>query len=154
MSWLAFVPVAAVALAAAVPGSAGAAEARLAVTFVTDDALAAPGASGALVDLGSLSASWARGRGAGASAIAVEKRVGVRIDGPGRRSFVRLRAYLASPEPGRTVSVDGVVLSAAPRVVDAQAPVGGTVGHVVRVEIPPSQPAGAFAADIVWEIEE
>jgi hypothetical protein len=67
---------------------------------------------------------------------------------------VRLKAFLVTPEPGRVVSVDGIVLSTAPRIVDAQAPIGSTVGHVVRVEVPPAQPAGAFATDIVWEIEE
>jgi hypothetical protein len=149
----------AVLLASAVtvlPGRAYASDGRgqLAVTFVTDDALTARGSSGALVDLGSLSASWARGRGQGASAIVVERRVGVRVDGAGRRGFARLRAHLTNPEPGRVVSIDGMVLSAAPKIVDAQAPIGSTVGHVVRVEVPPSQPAGAFATDIVWEVEE
>jgi hypothetical protein len=141
---------------AALPGRADASGARgdLVVTFVTDGALAAPGSSGALVDLGTLAASWGRGRGQGASAIAVERRLGLRVEGGGRRGFVRLKAFLVTPEPGRVVSVDGIVLSTAPRIVDAQAPIGSTVGHVVRVEVPPAQPAGAFATDIVWEIEE
>jgi hypothetical protein len=123
------------------------------VTFVTDDAPAARGSTGALVDLGSLRASWAP-RGRGPSAITIEKRLGLRVEGAGRRGFARLKAFLVTPEPGRVVSVDGIVLSAAPRIVDAQAPIGSTVGHVVRVEVPPSQPAGAFATDIVWEVEE
>jgi hypothetical protein len=38
--------------------------------------------------------------------------------------------------------------------VDAQAPIGATVGHWVELEVPASTPAGAFKADIVWEVEE
>jgi hypothetical protein len=141
---------------AALPGRADASDARgvLALSFVAEGALAARGSTGALVDVGSLSASWARGRGQGPAPIAIEKRIGVRVEGAGRRGFVRVRAFVATPEPGRVVLVDGIVLSAAPRTVDAQAPIGSTVGHVVRVEVPPSQPAGAFATDIVWEVEE
>ncbi|MET0552048.1 MAG: hypothetical protein ABW221_03355 [Vicinamibacteria bacterium] len=124
----------------------------LVVTFVTDGVSSGRGSAGALVDLGSVSAAFVRGRGPAAAAI--EKRLGVRVEAAGRRGFVRLRAFLSAPEPGRVVSVDGIVLSAAPRIVDAQAPIGSTVGHVVRVDVPPSQPAGAFATDIVWEVEE
>jgi hypothetical protein len=129
----------------------------LAVTFVSEDGTRDRGGD-ALLDLGPVSASWTRAarsaRRSGPEA-AVSRRVGVRISSrTGRHGFVRLRAFLATPAQRGSVSVDGVVLTTAPRIVDAQAPIGSTVGHVVKLQVPGSDPAGAFSADIVWEVEE
>jgi hypothetical protein len=87
--------------------------------------------------------------------VTLERRVGVRITSrSGRRGFARLRTYLETSDPRVLVSVDGVVLTTAPRLVDAQAPIGSTVSHRVDVEVPASEPPGAFASRIVWEVEE
>jgi hypothetical protein len=128
----------------------------LTVVFVGDDGTRGH-AGHAVLDVGSLSARWpggGRGRRAQATAV-VSRRVGVRVESRGgRRGFATLRAYLAMPAQRGTVSVDGVVLTAAPHVVDAQAPIGSTVGHVIRLSVPASDPEGAVSADIVWEVEE
>jgi hypothetical protein len=143
-------------LAAPAPGRAGASGADLTVTFVNEDGTR-DRAGSAVLDVGSVSASWPRGgRGRRAEAAAVvSRRVGVRVESrSGRRGFVRLRAFLAMPAQRGAVSVDGFVLTTAPRIVDAQAPIGATVGHIVKVSVPARDPAGALSADIVWEVEE
>lgn len=143
-------------LAAPAQGRAAQPAPELTVTFVSDDGTG-DRAGRAVLDVGSVSASWPsgrRGRRAEAAAV-VTRRLGVRVDSrSGRRGFVRLRAYLAVPAERGTVSVDGFVLTTAPHVVDAQAPIGSTVGHVVKLSVPASDPAGSLSADIVWEVEE
>jgi hypothetical protein len=132
--------------------------ADLGLSFSVEDGVTAGGASGdALMDAGRLAAPWNRDphrRAAGPSS-SVERRVGVRITTrSGRRGFARLRAFLETADPRVFVSVDGVVLTSAPRLVDAQAPIGSSVSHRVKVEVPASEPPGAFASRIVWEVEE
>jgi hypothetical protein len=138
----------------AAPLPAAAAE-DLSVAFVIEGAARADGH--ALVDAGTLRAQG-RSRPGGArrpEPAAGERRVGVRVTSrSGRLGFVRLRASLETPDPRTVVSVDGVVLTAAPHLVDPHAPIGTVVGHRVRVEAPPDEPPGAFAARIVWEVEE
>jgi len=128
----------------------------LALTFFVEDG---PGGSGdAVMDAGRVSAAWNRGESAPAGAppsATVERRVGVRVASrSGRGGFARLRAFVESPDPRVVVSVDGAVLTSAPRLVDAHAPIGSTVGHRVRIEVPAPSPPGAFASRIVWEVEE
>jgi hypothetical protein len=138
--------------AAAVPGAAD----DLALRFVVDEQPNGGTEDRALVDVGPLSAAWTgAGRSRSASAITVQRRVGLRVSSrSGRRGFVQVRASLAGPEMAGTVTIDGIALTAAPRIVDAQAPIGSTVGHLVEIAIPASAPQGAFTAEIVWEVEE
>jgi len=133
---------------------AGGPAADLGVTFTLESGIPG-GTSEALLDAGPVSAAWNRQSHARIAAPFVDRRVGVRITSrSGRRGFVRLRAFLETADARAIVSVDGMTLSSAPRLVDAQAPIGSTASHRVTVEVPASEPAGAFTSRIVWEVEE
>jgi hypothetical protein len=133
--------------------------ADLGISFSMEEGGGRGGSTGdALLDAGRLVACWSsrtRARMTALPPVTLERRVGVRITSrSGRRGFARLRTYLETLDPRVLVSVDGVVLTTAPRLVDAQAPIGSTVSHRVDVEVPASEPPGAFASRIVWEVEE
>ena len=68
------------------------------------------------------------------------------------RGTATLRAFLETPDPRATVRVDGVVLGAAPRVVQRHAPIGVAVTHRIEIEVPVSAPEGPLAASIGWEV--
>jgi hypothetical protein len=135
-------------------------EGDLSVAFVVEDGLAQLGRGGdqARVEVGEVAATWRPngfGRRASAASTLIQRRVGVRVTSrTGRRGFVRLRASLPITDGRALVSVDGLVLTAAPRLVDAQAPIGSIVGHLVAIQLPASAPAGAFSSEILWEVEE
>lgn len=153
------VAVALAVLAGSVPAGADGsrtASADLAVEFLVDEGFAPSSRAGgdAWMDLGRLAATWDRhARRAGSTLVA--RRVAVRVTSrSGRRGFVRLVASLGSGEPGGPLRVDGALLTAAPRVVDALMPIGATVPHQIELELLPSAPPGTFAVSITWEIEE
>jgi len=53
-----------------------------------------------------------------------------------------LSAYLVSSDPGRTVWMDGVQLSALPAIIGRQVQYGATTQHAVRILVPAAMPAG------------
>jgi hypothetical protein len=129
----------------------------LAVAFVLEEGAGSALPSGdALMDVGPASAAWHRShRRAAAPSSVIRRRVGVKVTSrSGRRGFVRLRAFASGAEAPALLRVDGALLGAAPRLVDAQAPIGSTVSHVIEIEVLASEAAGPFSADIVWEVEE
>ena len=81
--------------------------------------------------------------------------VGVRVERKGSaapQGSATLRAYLQAPDGRCIVRVDGIVIGAAPQVIDAHAPIGATVAHRVEVEVPTSVPAGSLFSAIGWEV--
>jgi hypothetical protein len=132
----------------------------LTLEFVVDGSASASSISRgtAAVDVGRVTATWDRsgsGHKASAGSTVVERRIGVRVASrPGRRGFVRLSAALAPGDARGLMRLDGGLLTMAPRVVDAQMPIGAVVTHVIQFELPPSAPPGAFASSILWEVEE
>lgn len=131
----------------------------LTLEFVVDGSASASSISRstAAVDVGRVTATWDRSESGhrAAGSTVVERRIGVRVASrPGRRGFVRLTAALAPGDARGLMRLDGGLLTMAPRVVDAQMPIGAVVTHVIQFELPPSAPPGAFASSILWEVEE
>lgn len=106
-------------------------------------------ASTAVVDAGTI--SWRGGR----RRYSVTARTfAMRIGAESReaRGTATVRAFLETPDPHATIRIDGVVLGAAPRIIQRNAPVGIAVTHRLEIEVPVSAPEGAIAANIGWEI--
>jgi hypothetical protein len=74
---------------------------------------------------------------------------GIRLEGPGKTAT--LRAALESYDARYIVRVDGIELGTAAKVIAAHAPLGSVTTHTLEIEVPPSVPAGAFAASVRWE---
>ena len=74
----------------------------------------------------------------------VSTRVGLRVDlsNSSGEGTATVSAYLLSPDPSRTVSVDGVQLSTTPGIIARQVPYGATTGHVLKITILASMPPG------------
>lgn len=68
------------------------------------------------------------------------------------RGTATLRAFLETPDPRATVRIDGITLTAAPRIVQRHAPIGIATTHRIEIEVPVSAPDGALAASIGWEV--
>lgn len=74
----------------------------------------------------------------------VAARVGLRVDlsNPSRAGTATVSAYLLSPDPSGTVSVDGVQLSLTPGIIARHVPYGATTEHVLKIVVPVSMPTG------------
>jgi hypothetical protein len=94
-------------------------------------------------------------RGAGyRNGIVVRQRVAVRLDGPpGTPASARLSVALTEETPGCTVRLDGITLSALPRLIDPVHRVGTAVGHEIEVTIPDKVPPGTFLSNLQWLAE-
>ncbi|HYH08763.1 MAG TPA: hypothetical protein VEK11_17045 [Thermoanaerobaculia bacterium] len=68
------------------------------------------------------------------------------------RGTATLRAFLETPDPRAAVRVDGILLGAAPRVIQRHAPVGIATTHRIEIEVPVSASEGPLAASIGWEV--
>jgi hypothetical protein len=79
----------------------------------------------------------------------VRRVVTVRI-GTERTGFAPLRAALQTDDGRCRIRVDGKTLTVATQVIDALAPLGKAVAHVIEIEIPTSVPEGPIAASISW----
>jgi hypothetical protein len=79
----------------------------------------------------------------------VRRTITVRI-GTERMGFAPLRAALQTDDGRCRIRVDGKTLTAAPQVIDALAPLGKAVAHVLEIEIPTSAAEGLIAASISW----
>jgi hypothetical protein len=79
----------------------------------------------------------------------VRRMITVRI-GTERTGFAPLRAALQADDARFRIRVDGKALSAVPQVIDALAPLGQAVPHVLEIEIPTTAAEGPIAASISW----
>jgi len=109
---------------------------------------ASSGLGDAFVDLGRMSAHAVRGRG---PLIVVTRHVAVRLDGTA--SSAKVSVALLAETPGTTVSIDGMVLSTIPRLVDPVHRVGSTVTHQLEITIPAGVPAGPYLSNLQWVAE-
>jgi hypothetical protein len=80
----------------------------------------------------------------------VSSTFGLRIGLPnGHRSgTATVSAFLLSPDPLRTVWVDGVRLSMTPGIIGRQVSYGAVTEHVVKIALPMSMPAGQLLDSI------
>jgi hypothetical protein len=74
----------------------------------------------------------------------VATRVGLRVDlaNSGRGGTATVSAYLLSPDPQRTVWLDGVQLSLTPGIIARHMSYGATTEHVLKIVVPASVPPG------------
>lgn len=103
----------------------------------------------ASVDLGTLAADRKAMR---ERRVVLRRRVAVRVDGPG--PVVLLSAALLDEPAGCAVRVDGVVLSAVPRVIDPAHRVGAAVVHQLEFQIANDAPAGALSTRLQWFVDQ
>jgi hypothetical protein len=81
----------------------------------------------------------------------ITRRVGVRIEGAaGGRAT--LRASLESPDTRCRIRIDGLELSAMPRVIEMAAEIGATLAHRIEIEVPVEAAEGTLLSAIVWEV--
>ena len=71
-------------------------------------------------------------------------RVGLRVDlaNSVRGGTATVSAYLLSPDPQRTVWLDGVQLSVTPGIIARHMSYGATTEHVLKIVVPASAPPG------------
>jgi hypothetical protein len=74
----------------------------------------------------------------------VSTRVGLRVDqsNSSRDRTATVSAYLLSPDPVRTVSVDGVQLSTTPGIIARRVSYGAITEHVLKIVVSTSTPPG------------
>lgn len=74
----------------------------------------------------------------------VATRIGMRVDlsNSSHAGTATVGAYLLSPDPSRTVSIDNVRLSLTPAIIGKQVAYGATTLHTVRIVVPASMPPG------------
>lgn len=63
-----------------------------------------------------------------------------------------LRAFLETPDSGAAIRIDGVTLTAGPRIIRRHAPIGIAVAHRLEIEVPVTAAEGAFQMSIGWEV--
>jgi hypothetical protein len=80
----------------------------------------------------------------------VRMRIGEAASEP--RGNVTVRAFLETPDPRCTIRIDGVTLTAAPRAIRRNAPVGIVFTHRIEIEVPVTAADGPLLASIGWEI--
>ena len=80
----------------------------------------------------------------------VSTRVGLRVNqtNSGRSGMATVSAYLLSPDPLTTVSVDGVQLSMTPGIIARQVPYGAITEHVLKIVVSASMPPGQLVDSI------
>jgi hypothetical protein len=88
------------------------------------------------------------GRGARRATI-LRRMVTVRI-GTARTGFAPLRASLQADDGRCRIRVDGKTLTAVPQMIDALAPLGQPVRHVIEIEIQATTAEGPVSASISW----
>ena len=80
----------------------------------------------------------------------VATRVGLRIDlsSSSNTGTVTVSAYLLSPDPLRTVWLDGVQLSTAPGIIDGHVVYGVITEHMLKIVVSASRPPGQLMDSI------
>lgn len=106
---------------------------------------------GALVEAGTI--VW---RGGTRRSTVTARTVRMRVGEPAgeSRGNVTVRAFLETADARCTVRVDGIPLTAAPRVVHRNAPVGIPFAHRIEIEVPVTAPDGPLHASIGWEVTQ
>jgi hypothetical protein len=84
----------------------------------------------------------------------IQRRFRLRVDGRSTARFVTVRAFLGVEMSGQRVRVDGRLLSTAPTLVDASAPLGIATTHTLEIEVFASEPDGLLAHTIQWTVED
>jgi hypothetical protein len=124
------------------------------ITVVGDVEDGAPGTTN-IVELGRVS-YWpgtptaARSEGRRSQPFTLVRRVVTVRIGTERTGFAPLRASLQTDDGRCRIRVDGKTLTAVPQVIDALAPLGQAVPHVLEIEIPATAAEGPIAASISW----
>ncbi|MFN7132073.1 MAG: hypothetical protein ACK4N5_08320, partial [Myxococcales bacterium] len=128
---------------------------ELMLSFLPGDAgspMRSAGPSDALLDVGALGAAACRR--APCAAPAVSRRVRVLVQSrSGAARFARVRAWVANDGRPWVVRIDGITLTGTPQLIDASAPIGTAVAHVVEIEVPREEPEGSLLAPIHWQAE-
>jgi hypothetical protein len=104
--------------------------------------------SEAWLDMGRIAKQDQRQRG-----VTVRRRFGVRVTRSGGIVYgtARITARLESWDGKARVRLDGRPITATPMLVDASAPIGGTIAHRLEIDVADTARAGPIAASIVWE---
>jgi hypothetical protein len=130
---------------------------KLTITFERASAdgsfLGGAGGSNAVVELGPMSDRGGSRRWRGSKITSTRALVRVRIDSRAGARFARLQAQLQSEGGQHRVLVNGILLSSAPQLIDAHAPVGLSMTHTIEVQVPASAPPGDLVAPILWIAE-
>lgn len=61
-----------------------------------------------------------------------------------------LSAYLENPDPSCSFFLDGIQISAVPRIISAHMRTGNVTEHRMEVRVPKTAPAGALRTSVVW----
>ncbi len=103
---------------------------------------------------GVMDAGTIQWRGGAKKTTVTTRTVRLRIGQPAAepRGTATLSAFLETVDARCTVRVDGVVLTAAPRVIQRNAPIGMTVPHRIEIEVPVHAADGPLLTSIGWEI--
>jgi hypothetical protein len=114
----------------------------LAITFV---------GSGPVIDTGTIVS-----RGGRKAAAISTRTVSMRIGEPSReaRGTATVRAYVETVDPRCTIRIDGVTLTAAPRLIRRNAPVGVAATYRIEIEVPITAAEGPLQTSIGWEVTE
>lgn len=80
--------------------------------------------------------------------------VRLRIGEPSQepRGTAALHAFLETADPRCIIRVDGIVLTAAPRLIQRHTPIGVAVAHRIEIEVPVQSAEGPLLASIGWEV--
>lgn len=131
------------AVLATAPAIAALPATGLTVRFLPLDATAHGGGNGdAFIDIGRVVGNAHAGNGRG---ITIRRRIAVQLDGSaGNARSARLSVVLTTDAPGCSVRVDGLPVSAVPRLVAPAQRIGVPVPHDIELTIPADVPAGPF----------
>lgn len=93
-------------------------------------------------------------RGGTARSSIATRTVRLRVGEPSdeSRGSVTVRAFLETPDPRCTIRIDGVTLTAAPRVIRRNVPIGIAFAHRIEIEVPITSADGPLHASIGWEM--
>ena len=142
------ITVALLALALAMNTEAGGRR-RVTAVSPTSPALSVVFVDGELLDAGTIASNGRKKK-----STTTTRNVTLRIGAASResRGTATLRAFLEVPDPRCTIRIDGIVLGAAPRVIQRHAPIGIAVTHRIEIEVPHSAAEGPLQTAIGWEI--
>jgi hypothetical protein len=68
----------------------------------------------------------------------------------GDSGFATLTAYLENPDSSCRFFLDGIQLSAVPRMISARVRVGNLIEHRLEIRVPKTAPAGLMRTSVAW----